>query len=181
MSFLPSPLHPLIVHMPIALTVLVPLFAFGALVMIKRGARPRRAWGLATGMLAALMLSAWVALQTGEREEEKVESVVAEAAIHTHEEAAELFLLTTGVVLVLAGAGFLKGRPGAVMRGVAAVGTVALVGAGWNVGSSGGKLVYREGAGAAYATTAGTQGGETREGGQPVRDRGRGERDDDDR
>lgn len=179
MSFLPSPLHPLIVHMPIALTILVPLFAFGALVMIKRGARPQRAWGLAVAMLAALWVSGWVALQTGEREEEKVERVVAEGAIHTHEEAAELFLMTAGVVLVLAAAGFLKGRPGSVMRGVAAVGTVALIGAGYNVGTSGGKLVYREGAASAYATAAGAQGGEERAGQQGREQNGR-EREDDD-
>ena len=34
MFTLPSPLHPLMVHVPIALTVLVPLFAIGALWVI---------------------------------------------------------------------------------------------------------------------------------------------------
>lgn len=154
MSFLPTPLHPLVVHLPIALTVLVPLFAIGALVAIRRGAKVRSAWGLSFGLLAMLLGSAWMALQTGEREEDAVERVVSERAIHTHEEAAELFLVATGVVVAIAAAGFLGGTTGRVARGAAAVGTIALVGAGWNVGHSGGRLVYAEGAAQAYVNPA---------------------------
>lgn len=148
---LPSPLHPLMVHLPIALTVLAPLFAIGAVWAIKRGISVQWAWGSASVMLALLFLSAWVALQTGQREEERVEKVVAESAIETHEEAAEAFLVWTGVVCLIAGAGLLRGRSGAIARGTATVGAVLLLGAGYNVGHSGGTLVYREGAGMAYA------------------------------
>ena len=154
MSILPSPLHPLIVHMPIALTVLVPLFAIGALWAIRRGAPMRRAWGLAVGMLALLLVSGWAALQTGQGEEEKVEGVVSESALERHEEAAEAFMVATGIVLLLANAGFVRGRTGSIARVVATVGTVALIGAGYNVGHSGGALVYTEGAGMAYAPSA---------------------------
>ena len=154
MSILPSPLHPVIVHMPIALTVLVPLFAIGALWAIRRGAHMRRAWGLAVGMLALLLVSGWAALQTGQGEEEKVEGVVSESALERHEEAAEAFLIATGVVLLLASAGFARGRVGSGARGIATVGTVALIGAGYNVGHSGGALVYSEGAGMAYGPSA---------------------------
>jgi uncharacterized membrane protein len=154
MSILPSPLHPLMVHLPIALTVLVPLFAIGDLWAIRRGVAFKRAWGFAVGMLALLFVSAWLALQTGQLEEERVEDVVAESAIETHEEAAEGFLLFTGAVLLIASAGFLRGRYGSIARGAATLGTVALVGAGYNVGHSGGNLVYREGAGMAYASPA---------------------------
>lgn len=154
MLSLPSPLHPLMVHLPIALTVLVPLFAIGAMWAIRRGVAFQRAWGLAVGMLAMLFLSGWLALQTGQQEEERVEDVVAESAIEVHEEAAEGFLVWTGVVLLIAAAGLLRGRSGAVARGVATLGTLMLVGAGYNVGHSGGNLVYREGAGMAYASPA---------------------------
>jgi uncharacterized membrane protein len=174
MPTLPSPLHPLIVHMPIALVILVPFFALGALWAIHRGTRVRTAWGLAVGMLSLLLASAWVAQQTGQREEQKVENVVAETAIETHEEAAEGFLIATGVVLLVASAGFLRGRPGTVARGVAAVGSVALIAAGYNVGHSGGSLVYRSGAAQAYMT--GATGGE---GGLPAGGSSRGvDRDD---
>ena len=154
MSILPSPLHPLLVHMPIALTVLVPLFAIGALWAIRRGAHVRQAWGIAVALLALLLTSGWVALQTGQNEEEKVEGVVSESALERHEEAAEAFLIATGVVLLLASAGFARGRVGSVARGIATVGTVALIGAGYNVGHSGGALVYSEGAGMAYGPSA---------------------------
>ena len=154
MFSLPSPLHPLMVHLPIALTVLVPLFAGGALWAIRKGVGFKRAWGFAVAMLTLLLMSGWLALQTGEREEERVEDVVAESAIEQHEEAAEGFLVATAAVLIIASAGFLRGRPGSIARGVATLGTLTLVGAGYNVGRSGGNLVYREGAGMAYTTLA---------------------------
>ena len=152
MLTLPSPLHPLFVHLPIALTLLIPAFAVGALVAIRRGATPRRAWGITVALMAVLVGSSWAALKTGEREEEMVEDVVSESAIHGHEEAAEAFLLATGVVLLVGAAGLLNGRLGTVARGVATAGTLALVGAGWQVGHTGGTLAYREGAAAAYAS-----------------------------
>jgi hypothetical protein len=136
--------------MPIALTVLAPLVAIGALWAIRRGAQFRRAWGFAVGMLAMLIASGWVAQQTGEREEEKVERVVSENAIERHEEAADGFLVAAGIVLLLSAAGLVRGKTGTIARGVATVGTVALIGAGYNVGRSGGELVYREGAAGAY-------------------------------
>jgi uncharacterized membrane protein len=159
MLTLPSPLHPLFVHLPIALTLLLPVFAIGALVAIRRGVSARRAWGITAALLALLVGSSWAALKTGEREEEFVEEVVAESAIERHEEAAEAFLLASSVVLLIGVAGLLKGRLGSVARGFATVGTLALVGAGWQVGHSGGTLAYREGAARAYAAGASAGGG----------------------
>lgn len=154
-SLIPSPLHPAIVHLPIALTVLVPLFAVGALVAIRRGSRPLTAWGLTTAMTALLSLSAFVSLQTGEAQEDTVEPVVAEQALHTHEEAADVFLGLSLGVLAIAALGLAPKRVGAGARLVATVGTIALLGAGWRVGHSGGELVYRYNAGAAYAQASG--------------------------
>ncbi|HEX6535836.1 MAG TPA: DUF2231 domain-containing protein [Gemmatimonadaceae bacterium] len=152
---IPDPLHPAVVHFPIVLAILAPLFAVGALWMIRRGARPTRAWGLTTAVLAALVASAWVATETGEQQEDRVERVVGERPIHTHEEAAELFLYTAAGVLVIAGAGLLRGRAGRVARVAGTIGTIALVGVGWNVGHTGGALVYRYGAASAYTGAPG--------------------------
>jgi hypothetical protein len=140
--------------MPIALVVLTPLVAFVAIWVIHRGARPRPAWGMAVGMLAMLLVSGWVALQTGQGEEERVESVVSERALEHHEEAAEGFLVATGLVLVLAAAGLIRGRSGTIARAIAAAGTLVLLGAGYNVGHSGGALVYGGGAANAYSASA---------------------------
>jgi formate hydrogenlyase subunit 3/multisubunit Na+/H+ antiporter MnhD subunit len=143
------------VHLPIALAVLLPLFAVGALWFIRRGARPRAAWGVTVAMAAALLASSWVSLQTGEQQEERVEDVVSEASIHQHEEAAELFMVVSGGVLVLAIGGLAGGRVAKVSRWLTVAGTIGVFAAGWNVGHSGGMLVYRDGAASAYVNANG--------------------------
>jgi uncharacterized membrane protein len=152
---LPSPLHPAIVHFPIVLMILLPFVIAVVLWRLHDGAR-RRAWGLVALTAVLVTGSAWVALRTGEAEEDVVENVVAESAIHEHEEAAEQFLLVSWVVLGLAAAGFLPGRGGRGGRALTLVGSLALVYFGWRVGDLGGKLVYREGAAAAYVTATGS-------------------------
>jgi len=153
LNFLPSPLHPAVVHLPMALSVLLPLFALGALWSIRRGTAPRKAWGITTALFAALSLSAWASLETGEDQEERVEDVVAEAPIHSHEEAAEAFLFLSLGALGVAALGLSRGRIGSVARVAGAVGSVALLGAGLRVGHTGGELVYRYGAASAYTNT----------------------------
>jgi uncharacterized membrane protein len=160
---LPDPLHPAIVHFPIVLAVLAPLFVAGAIWAIHRRANARRSWLVATAALGALAFSTWLALQTGEREEDRVERVVAEQPLERHEEAAELFLAATAVVLLVSFAGFLPGAFGTTGRLLTAGGTLALVGLGVLTGHSGGELVYRYGAASAYVSpvrTASAQGGE---------------------
>ena len=172
-SLIPDPLHPAVVHLPVAFAVILPLFAIGAIWFIRRGSRPRAAWGVTVGMAAALALSAWISLETGEQQEERVEDVVSERSIHQHEEAADLFLALSAGVLVVAVAGLARGRVGQVGRWVTAAGTLAVLGAGWRVGHTGGMLVYRDGAGSAYAqTTKTTAGSQERE-----RERGESDRD----
>jgi uncharacterized membrane protein len=157
---LPDPLHPAVVHFPIVLTFLLPLVALASLWSIRRGAPARSAWRVPAAAAGALTASAWLAVETGERDEEAVEQVVAEAPLESHEEAAERFLLLSGGVFLIAGAGLLRGRVGAAARLAATAGAVGLVGAGALVGHSGGELVYRHGAAAAHAPTTG--GAETR-------------------
>jgi uncharacterized membrane protein len=152
-TLLPDPLHPAVVHLPIALALLAPLFAIGALVVIRRGARPLRTWPLVVAVLALLSLSAWASVETGEAADEQVEAVVADAPIETHEEAAEAFLGLSVGVLAIAALGLLGGRPGQVARLAGTVGALGLVIAGWRVGHTGGELVYEYGAASAYTTT----------------------------
>ena len=58
------------------------------------------------------------------------------------EEAAERFLLLSGGVVVLMGLGFLRGSPGTAGRMVASAAALALVLAGYQVGHSGGRVVF---------------------------------------
>ena len=116
---LPSPLHPAIVHFPIVFTILLPFVALGALWAIRRGARPARAWAVPLLAAAAVSLSAWLAVQTGEADEERAEDIAGEQVLHAHEEAAERFLLLSGGVVLLMAAGFLRGSSGKAGRVVA--------------------------------------------------------------
>jgi uncharacterized membrane protein len=147
---LPDPLHPAVVHFPIVLMVLLPFVTAGALLAIRRGARPTRAWAAPVAAATALTLSSWLAVETGEGEDEKVEPVVAESSLHRHEQGAERFLLLSGVLLVITAAGLLRGVPGRAARLGATAGALGLVVLGAEVGHSGGNLVYRDGAASAY-------------------------------
>ncbi len=149
-SLIPTPLHPAVVHLPMALAVLVPLFAVVALVAVHGGSRPLRTWGVAAAMFAALSLSAWASMETGEDQEDAVEAVVPDAALNTHEDAADQFLWLSVAVLGVAGVGLLNGRVGLSARVLATVGAFGLLVAGYRVGHSGGDLVYRYGAASAY-------------------------------
>ena len=144
------PLHPLVVHFPIVLSTLLPISVLVALWSIRKGATPRKVWAVPLALAAALTLSAFVATETGENEEERVEEVVARRAIHGHEEAAERFLMLSGVLLAVAAGGLLPRTAGRAARLVTAAGALGLVAAGVQVGHSGGTLVYREGAASAY-------------------------------
>jgi len=147
---LPDPLHPAVVHFPIVLAVLLPFVAAGALWAIRRGARPVKAWAIPIATAAALTLSSWVAVETGEREEEKVERVVAKSSLHRHEEQAERFLVLSGILFAITGARLLGGRPGRAARLGATLGALGLLVLGAQVGHSGGHLVYRDNAANAY-------------------------------
>ena len=145
------PLHPMVVHFPIVLAILLPLFAVGALYAISRNARPMRAWALPLAVTVILLVSAFVATRTGEAEEERVEKAVPENVLHLHEEAAERFLVIAGVVALVAVAGLAHGVVGSAARLVATAGSLVIVFAGYQVGKAGGELVYSHNAASVYA------------------------------
>lgn len=155
------PLHPKLVHLPIALALLMPMVSAGLLLAWFRDLLPRRAWAVALALQALLVVSSVAAMRSGEGEEETVERVVAESAIEAHEEAAEAFTWTAGGVLLLFAAGLLL--PAAAGRGAASAATAAtlvVLFLGYRVGQAGGALVYQHGAASAYTLGAQAAGGE---------------------
>jgi hypothetical protein len=162
---IPDPLHPAVVHFPIVFMFLVPLVMLGALIAIRRGAAHRRVWSLAVIAAALFSLSSWVAVQTGESEEDRVEDAVSHAALEAHEEPAERFVLLTGLLAVVALGGLAGGGVGRAARAVALIGSLGVLGAGAQVGHTGGELAYRHGAAAAYSQQTQTEalGGSSRD------------------
>ena len=148
------PLHPKLVHLPLGLSVILPLIALVLLVAWWRGWVKPSCWRLVIGLQLVLVASAFFAMETGEEEEELVEEVVAERYIEPHEEAAELFFWATVVVLGLAFAGaVLPGQRARQLVALATVaGTFAVLALGIRTGQAGGELVYRHGAAAVYTT-----------------------------
>lgn len=155
-SFIPSPLHPAIVHFPIVFMFLLPVAALGALWAIRRGARVSRAWLFPIGTAAVLVATAWLALETGESDEERAEKVVGEQALETHEEAAKRFLVLAGAGLVLTAAGLARGNVGRVARIAGSTAALGLVIAGYQVGHSGGHIVYGSAQAAGLSSVPGT-------------------------
>lgn len=151
------PLHPKLVHLPIALAVLMPLVSIALLAAWRSQWLPRRAWVIAVALQAVLVISGITAFRTGGAEEERVEKVVAESTIEAHEEAAEAFLWGAGILLVLslAAAVLPNERNALATAAVATAGTLVVLFLGYRTGEAGGRLVYQHGAASVYATGAG--------------------------
>ena len=154
--------HPKVVHIPIALAVLMPLISGGILLAWWREWLPNRAWWMAVAMQALLAVSAFVAIQSGEREEEVVEEIVPHDAIEEHEEAAETFLYAAAAVTLLfaAGGAFASRRAGLPLAAAGFAATIGVLLLGMHVGEEGGELVYEYNAGAAYSDGGGAGDGE---------------------
>jgi len=143
------PLHPAVVHLPLALAMLVPPLAVGILWAIRAERAPRAAWLLVVALQALLVGGALVALRTGESEEERIEDRMAEARLDAHRSAAQQFTVVAGLTLALAGATLVAGRIRPRAGAAAAMATVAMslvvVGLALRAGHRGGELVYGPG------------------------------------
>jgi hypothetical protein len=153
------PLHPAIVHLPLGLAVIIPLGALLVVWLAWRGARSGSD-PLARGPLTALIVAqallvggGLVARAAGESDEDRVETIVTEAAIEKHEDQSGVFVLSGALVLgglLAAWALAKRGRVARPLVTMAAIGTLGVLASGLAVGHSGGELVYRYGAAAAH-------------------------------
>ena len=151
---LPQPLHPAVVHFPLVLALILPLVIGVTLWVLRGKSIPWRTWSIPLVLSAALAASAFVAVRTGEADEDRVESVVPKGVLHTHEEAAERFLVLTGVLLLVATAGLARGTLGAAARLLTVAGSVVVAAAAVQVGAAGGEMVYGHNAASVYQDSA---------------------------
>lgn len=150
---LPDPLHPAVVHFPMALAPLMPLLAVLAIAAIERNWLPARVWAAIVLLQAILVGFAWLSMETGEEQEERVEKVIAHEVIHEHEEAAEAFMIAAAVALAAMAAGLLPQRNGRLARIAAVVLSIGVLVLGGKTGHLGGALVWEHGAASAYTAS----------------------------
>jgi uncharacterized membrane protein len=151
------PLHPKLVHLPIALAILMPLLSGGLLLAIWRDWFQKRVWSLVVAGQILLVGSGVLAMRSGEADEERVERIVPEAVLEQHEEAAEAFVWAGGILLCLSLVPLLlRARPAALVAGAATcLGSLAVLGLGYQVGQKGGELVYGHNAASVFAQAPG--------------------------
>lgn len=159
------PLHPAIVHLPMALILVLPIVTVFLAALFFKGSAGKSALLVVVLLQAVLAGTSYMALETGEDEEHTVERVLSESLIENHEERAEVFMVATVVALVISlglAAPWLPSMlPMKVVVGAVLLGQVALLALGYRVGHSGGELVYVHGAAQAYV-------GKQNAAGQPV-------------
>lgn len=146
------PLHPSIVHLPLALTFVLPFLIVIFAIMIKANKMSPKSWLIIVGLQLAVVISGYVSLETGETEEHNVEKVISKSLIHDHENAAEIFTGSAVIALVLSIAAFFirKELSFPMKLGIAALTLVSCFLA-YRTGHLGGELVYKHGAAAAYS------------------------------
>ena len=151
---LPDPLHPAIVHFPVALLLVGAGMAVAA-VFVRRWHLPL----FAAILLSLGALGAVAATVTGEEEEEKVEHAIpsAEPVLEEHAEWGESARNAGILSAVLAiGAAAVASRP-VIGRFLSVLTAFVAIGAGYAVaqaGHFGGELVYRHGAGVTVGAAA---------------------------
>lgn len=150
------PLHPALVHLPLGLAFVIPLLAAGFAWALWTGRIRTRGWAVIVALQALLLGAGFMAMNTGEREEDRVERVVPASAIKQHEEYAEAFVWAAGVTLGFSALVLVFRRPAAARAFTAATvaGSLAVAGSALLVGKAGGQLVYAHNAAAAYVNSA---------------------------
>lgn len=148
-----TPLHPKIVHIPLALAIILPILNASLTLSWWRQWLPRRVWIISAVLHAMMTLSAFVAMQTGETDEHTAEQVVSKHEIHEHEEAAEVFLYGTVLALLCALIAAIAEKEKIGLRFAMASSILALLCSflAIEAGNHGGKLVYKYGAGRAFS------------------------------
>jgi uncharacterized membrane protein len=143
------PLHPLVVHFPIVLGTLLPVLALLLWWAIKKDLLQQKIWILVTVMALAYGASAIIAVELGEKDEDKVEEIVSERVIEEHEEAGEMIPWIAGTLFLVSIAGMVKKNSHAIRLGLAVLSLAALIPL-VNTGHTGGELVYQYGAANAH-------------------------------
>ncbi len=146
------PLHPILVHFPVVLAVLLPLVVLIAWAAGRSPSAGRKPWLAVTVLQVLLCASSFAAVQTGEEDEERVEKVlVSEDPLETHEHKGELLFKVTGGTLLVTALGLAGGWLGLSGKVLGSLASLVVLVLAVQTGHTGGKLVYQHGAASAFA------------------------------
>ena len=149
------PFHPMIVHFPLALTFILPVLILVFAYMIKFHKMAPHAWLIIVGMQLMVTITGYVALDSGEADEERVAKVIGKDLIHKHEEAAEIFVGSTVLILAISiTALFIRKEIQFPLKLSIAVLSLVSCFLAYRTGTLGGELVYVHGAGQAFSEEA---------------------------
>lgn len=153
-----TPLHPAIVHVPIGISLVLPLVAAALIYAIWRTWAHRHAWALAVALQAVVVGGASFAMVSGETEEKRVKQLVPRPELKTHEKRAATFMWVAGGTLALALAAMFVPRGRARLGAMVTVTVLLAAQTGFALwtGKAGGALVYQHGAAGVAAQDRGT-------------------------
>jgi len=143
------PLHPIAVHFPIVLGVILPALALVVWWAIRKEYLQQKAWILVVFLALAYGVSSFVAVELGEEDEDKVEKVVSEKVIEEHEEAGEMIPWIASGLFLISLAGFVPKNSNRFRLALVVLSLTAIIPLA-DTGHTGGKLVYQYGAANAH-------------------------------
>lgn len=145
------PNHPFLAHIPLVLALFLPLVLGIIVVLVTKKKLPISSWWIAVSMQLLVVVFAYVALSTGEAEEDLVRQFVHKSFIGKHENIAEMFagasVILLGLMMV---ALFVKENLAKHLRMVTCVLSLLPLGIGLYAGRLGGEIAYAHGGAEAY-------------------------------
>lgn len=139
--------HPMFVHLPLAVVILLPALLLYAFYRERKGERAPQIWYIIGGLMIMASAAATLALVTGGMGEEIVEKAVSKPVVEEHEKWGELFALFIYITTFLSIAHiFVKGLAQKIVRINLFVLSFLLLAAGAQAGRLGGELVYKHNA-----------------------------------
>ncbi|MCO4771033.1 MAG: hypothetical protein KDA24_13445 [Deltaproteobacteria bacterium] len=147
------PLHPAIVHFPIAFAVLIPFLGAAFLLWTRENdSLAQQLLRVPAVLQVVTAIVAFIAQRTGDEDHHQVEDFVDRALIHEHEEAGELFFIGSIVTAVFWFASAVAKKPDMARKAAITAVVVGLVAAGLGLraGEMGGELVFIHGGAEAW-------------------------------
>ncbi len=95
------PLHPIAVHFPIAIGMLMPLLILIVIFGHKKWNWPRQIWNILVVLQFVCVVSSFVAVNLGEKDEDRIKSSVSSEMLEEHEELGEKVPWTSGILFLV--------------------------------------------------------------------------------